>query len=146
MAMHHEQAVAMALVIRDRSADSALRDLALDIMLSQQAQIGQMHGWLAVWQLSLAGSEPPMSGAHSPEHMGMATRAQVDSLSTLPIDDAERAFLRLMIRHHTGGVSMAESVLDATKRPEVQRLATAIRNSQRGEITYMEGLLAKRRP
>jgi uncharacterized protein (DUF305 family) len=140
MAMHHEQAVEMALTIRDRSADSTLRRLALDIMLTQQAQIGQMRGWLETWHLSVAGSGPPMSGTHSPEHMGMATRPQMDSLTALPLGDAERLFLRLMIRHHQGGLAMAEEVLGATARPEVRRLATAIVASQRGEIAYMDDL------
>ena len=144
MAMHHEQAVEMALVVRDRSADSSIRRLALDILLTQQAQIGQMQGWLAAWQLSLGGSGPPMGGAHSPEHMGMATRAEVASLSSLPIKDAERTFLDLMIRHHRGGTAMAEEVLRATQRPEVRRLATAIIESQLGEIQYMERLRAAR--
>src|SRR3712207_6318982 len=49
MMAHHEQAVEMALLIRERSADEELRQLALDIALTQQAQIGQMQGWLAVW-------------------------------------------------------------------------------------------------
>lgn len=144
MAMHHEQAVEMALAIRDRSADSSIRRLALDILLTQQAQIGQMQGWLSAWQLSLGGSGPPMGGAHSPEHMGMATRAEVASLSSLPVKEAERTFLELMIRHHRGGTTMAEEALRATQRPEVRRLATAIVESQRGEIQYMERLLALR--
>ena len=142
--MHHEQAVEMALVVRDRSADSSIRRLALDILLTQQAQIGQMHGWLAAWGLSLGGSGPPMGGAHSPEHMGMASRDQVASLSSLPIRDAERTFLELMIRHHRGGTTMAEEVLRATQRPETRRLATAIVESQRSEIQYMERLRASR--
>jgi uncharacterized protein (DUF305 family) len=145
MAMHHEQAVEMALTIRDRSADSALRRLALDIMLTQQAQIGQMRGWLDSWQVSVAGSGPPMTGTHSPEHMGMATRPQMDSLAAVSVGDAERLFLRLMIRHHQGGLAMAEEALGAAARPEVRRLAKAIVESQRGEIAYMEGLLAAKR-
>jgi uncharacterized protein (DUF305 family) len=145
MAMHHEQAVEMALTIRDRSADSILRRLTLDIMLTQQAQIGQMRGWLESWRLSIAGSGPPMSGMHSPEQMGMATRPQVDSLTALPIRDAERMFLRLMIRHHQGGLAMAEAAVASSARPEVRRLATAIVASQRGEIAYMERLLGAKR-
>jgi uncharacterized protein (DUF305 family) len=145
MSMHHEQAVEMALAIRDRSADSSIRRLALDIFLTQQAQIGQMQGWLAAWQLSIGGSAPPMSGMHSPEQMGMATRAEVESLSSLPIRDAEEKFLELMIRHHRGGIAMAEEVLRETQRPEVRRLATAIIESQQGEIQYMEQLQAAHR-
>jgi uncharacterized protein (DUF305 family) len=39
---------------------------------------------------------------------------------------------------------MAEEALRATRRPEVRRLATAIVESQRGEIQYMEQLLTVR--
>ena len=49
-----------------------------------------------------------------------------------------------MIRHHQGGVAMAEAALAQTQRPEVVRLATAIVQAQQGEITYMTQLLAKR--
>lgn len=49
MMMHHAQAVDMATLLRDRTEDPEMRQLALDIMLTQQAQIGQMQGWLAVW-------------------------------------------------------------------------------------------------
>ena len=39
MSTHHTQAVAMALAIRDRTTDPDLRIFALDIILTQQAQI-----------------------------------------------------------------------------------------------------------
>ena len=142
MMAHHGQAVEMALLLRERSADAELRQLTLDIMLGQQAQIGQMQGWLAVWGLPLAGAQPPMAGQAA--MMGMATQQQVNALQTLPLTEAEVVFLQLMIRHHQGGVAMAEAALAQTQRPEVVRLATAIVQAQQGEITYMTQLLAKR--
>ncbi|HMN29918.1 MAG TPA: DUF305 domain-containing protein, partial [Caldilineaceae bacterium] len=54
MAMHHAQAVNLAMLLRDRSDDEEMRQLALDILLTQQAQIGMMQGWLAVWGLPYA--------------------------------------------------------------------------------------------
>jgi len=142
MMAHHGQAVEMALLLRERSADAELRQLTLDIMLGQQAQIGQMQGWLAVWGLPLAGAQPPMAGQAG--MMGMATQQAVNALQTLPLAEAEVAFLQLMIRHHQGGVAMAEAALAQTQRPEVVRLATAIVQAQQGEITYMTQLLAQR--
>jgi uncharacterized protein (DUF305 family) len=53
----------------------------------------------------------------------------------------ETRFLQLMIRHHQGGVMMAEEALQETDRPEVVRLATAIVNAQQSEITAMEEML-----
>jgi len=142
MTAHHEQAVEMTLLLRERSTDAELRQLALDIMLSQQAQIGQMQGWLAVWELPLAGPRPPM--AEHAAMMGMATQQEVNALQTLTIIGAEISFLQLMIRHHQGGVAMAEDTLRQTRRSEVVRLATAIVKSQQSEITYMQRLLTQR--
>jgi uncharacterized protein (DUF305 family) len=142
MQAHHIQAVAMALPLRERSADPELRALALDIMLTQQAQIGQMQGWLAAWGLPLGGAAPPMNGQG--EMMGMASQQQVNGLQTLPIPEAEVSFLQLMIRHHQGGVLMAQEALRSTNRPEVVRLAQAIEAAQQSEIEAMEAMLQKR--
>lgn len=142
MGTHHQQAVEMAFLLRERSTDEELRRFALDILLTQQAQIGQMQGWLAAWSQPLSGPQPVMGG--QAEMMGMANREQVNELQTLPVAEAEVAFLQLMIRHHQGGVMMAQEALRQTNRPEVVRLATAIVNGQQSEIDYMEDLLKQR--
>jgi uncharacterized protein (DUF305 family) len=142
MAAHHAQAVEMATILRDRTTNEELRYFTLDMILTQQAQIGQMQGWLAVWQQPLAVAEPPMSG-HG-EHMGMATAEQIDSLRTLPVEEAEERFMQLMIRHHQGALLMADDVLADTSRPEVVRLATAIKEGQSGEIRFLEKRLNER--
>lgn len=153
MAMHHAQAVAMSTIIYDRSANAELRTLALDVMLTQQSQIGQMQGWLTLWGQPLT---PPvsatsmtgmagMSGSAGMAGMpGMATQAEVDALRTAPVSAAETSYLRLMIRHHQGGVTMAREVLNQTSRPEVVRMARSIIASQQSEITYMQRLLDQR--
>lgn len=149
MTAHHRQAVEMALLIRDRSLDPELRQMLLDVILTQQAQIGQMQGWLTVWGLPLSGSQPPMSdhslhGADMPPNMGMASAADVESLGTLPLAEAEVKFLRLMILHHQGGVYMSRHTLEQTQRPEVVQLAESIILSQNKEIAYMQSLLEAR--
>lgn len=138
MATHHAQAVEMALIARDRSSDEELRRFALDIMLTQQAQIGQMQGWLAAWGRPLTGVQPTM------QMPGMATQQQINELVALPVAEMEASFLQLMIRHHQGGIMMAEDALRRTKRTEVVQLAQAIVNSQQSEIDYMQDLLKRR--
>ncbi len=63
MAAHHAQAVDMAERIRSRTADPRLRSLATDIVLTQQAQIGRMQGWLELWGEPLTSTAPPMAWA-----------------------------------------------------------------------------------
>jgi uncharacterized protein (DUF305 family) len=150
MSAHHKQAVEMALIIRDRTADAELRQLLIDVILTQQAQFGQMQGWLQAWDLPAAGLQPPMTSpmlhngqlmAITPEMMGMQPQAKVNELGALELAQAEIQFLQLMIAHHRGGVQMAESVLAQTQRPEVRRLAESIITAQTGEISYMQELL-----
>jgi uncharacterized protein (DUF305 family) len=142
MMAHHTQAVEMATLIRDRSNDEELRQLTLDMILTQQNQIGQMQAWLELWNVPQEGLEPPMGGMG--EMMGMAPQRSVNALTTLPTDEAEISFLQLMIHHHEGGVMMAQDVLKKTQNAVVKRLAESIVASQTGEITSMESLLEKR--
>ena len=142
MIAHHEQAVEMALILRDRTTDSTLRDYALDIILTQQGQVGQMQGWLSSYGVPLVGANPPMRGQG--EMMGMAKRADVNALRTVSVPQLEVRFLQLMITHHEGGVMMAHDVLDRTRRPEVRRLAQSVVDGQTAEIRFMEGLLKAR--
>ncbi len=142
MIAHHEQAVEMALILRDRTTDSTLRDYALDVILTQQGQVGQMQGWLSSYGVPLVGLNPPMRGQG--EMMGMAKRADVNALRTVSASQLEVRFLQLMITHHEGGVMMARDVLERTGRPEVRRLAQSVVDGQSAEIRFMEGLLKAR--
>jgi len=141
MSQHHLQAVDMATRIRDRTRDETLRVLALDIMLSQQGQVGEMRGWLSIWGIPWGG--PGMTGEHA-RQMGMATPEEIKAISELPVAQAEREFLRLMIRHHQGAIRMIEPVLRARVRPQVRVLATHMRDAQAAEITFMTRLLRER--
>jgi len=146
MATHHAQAVDLATLVRDRSENAEIRQLALDIMLTQQAQIGQMQGWLAVWGLPIASVVPAMTWMDmpSPERMpGMATPQEINQLRTLHGVEADTLFLQLMIPHHQAGVAMAEGILARTQQSEVRALAQSIVYSQQSEIAYMQALLTR---
>lgn len=147
MSDHHAQAVEMAEIVRLRTMDPEVRILATDIVLTQQAQIGQMQGWLAVWQLPSQGLEPSMSWMGQPTMdimPGMATPEEIRFLAQMPSPDMDIQFLRLMLPHHQAAVAMSQAVLERTERPEVVRLATAIVSSQQAEIGAMRELLELR--
>lgn len=146
MTAHHEQAVEMAEAIRTHTADPRLLTLATDIALTQQAQIGRMRGWLDSWGLRPSATAPPMTWAgHGDGGMlGMATRGEINRLTTLDVAAAEAEFLQLMVAHHRGGVSMARAALDLAAAPEVRSLAASIVRSQTAEIDLLEQLLRER--
>ena len=163
MQVHHQQAVDMAMTVRDLTDDPALRLLAYDIATSQAQQSGQMFGWLVQWGLPQAASEPSMTwmtrptldggGGHDMggESMtpggtmpGLATAEQLASLKAATGVEAERIFLTLMIAHHKGGVEMAEAVLARSDTRVVVDLATSIVQAQTSEIGLMQDMLSER--
>ncbi|MDX6739425.1 DUF305 domain-containing protein [Actinocorallia sp. A-T 12471] len=154
MAVHHTQAVEMALIIRDNTDDAELRTIALDMLLTQQNQIGRMQDWLIQWGLPLTGARRPMEwmGGHHggggtadyTKMPGMASQQDLARLREARGRDAEVLFLTLMIAHHQGGVDMAEAVLPLTDDAHVRSLARSIVRSQSAEITVLKQLLEDR--
>jgi uncharacterized protein (DUF305 family) len=144
MMVHHDQAVAMALSMRDRTTNPEIKALATDILLTQENQIGQMLGWLNVWGLPATGREPPMTWMGHPTTgpmPGMATADELAHFEQLQGPAADAEFLRLMIRHHQGGITMAEAALERSGNPQVHALASSIVAAQTAEIEAMEALL-----
>ncbi|MDQ6850356.1 MAG: DUF305 domain-containing protein [Actinomycetota bacterium] len=151
MSTHHTQAVTMANYERDNTADSGLKVLAYDIETSQQFQIGEMQGWLDAWGLGRESSQPQMSwmpGGHmqmSPVSLmpGMATPAEISRLESLHGKALDILFLQLMIRHHQGGLPMAQYAISHARTAYVRSLAQSMYDSQTAEIVEMEQLLRR---
>ena len=147
MIVHHAQAVQMSEIVRDKTESQEIRTMVTDIALTQQAQIGQMQGWLAVWGLPLTSPEPAMGWMGHPTEgrmPGMASAEELNALQKASGEEADVLFLQLMIPHHEAAVPMAEAVLEETEREEVKHLAGAIAASQQGEIELMQSLLKQR--
>jgi uncharacterized protein (DUF305 family) len=82
--------------------------------------------------------------AETPLMPGMATQSQVDELNTLPPDQMDIRFLQLMIRHHQGGVMMAQAALEKAKDENVLNFAQQVINTQDAEIETMTQMLNER--
>jgi uncharacterized protein (DUF305 family) len=124
MSRHHLQGVEMANLAPGRSQDPVILSLAFDISATQTNQVGRMQGWLSLWGLPNTSSRPPMEwmdgvvSGHSMDGMdmstpgalmpGMATEQELDQLHSLSGTAFDVQFLRLMIRHHQGGLKMAQ--------------------------------------
>lgn len=162
MSAHHTQAVQMAQIIQARTSNPTLRAIATDIVLTQTEQMGQMHGWLNLWQLSFSAAEAPMQWMRGPNDVshgnhgnpfagsptllpdgrmpGMARAADVASLHTLPVPAAEQQFVALMIAHHAAGIDMARAATQLAGTEQVRYLAERIMSSQQSEISALRAL------
>lgn len=112
---------------------------------------------MAIGSLALAQSSMPnmktnmpghdmstMSAPMTPGMMGMDMKSMtsaMDSLSKLTGRSFDRAYLSMMIPHHTAAVAMSKAVLPVGKDEQVKGWANAIITSQQEEITTMNALL-----
>ncbi|GGR27191.1 DUF305 domain-containing protein [Deinococcus ruber] len=141
MSVHHSQAVQMSVMMLKRSSNPALRLLTQDITLTQQAQIGQMSGWLMAWGRPLSGQTSPPPGLPD---MGLASKQELQRLETLPLSVAEPVYLAMMKRHHLGAVRLAQAALKSVQRPEVRAFAARLVTAQTAEVAQIDALLKTR--
>lgn len=153
MAVHHQQAVELSFIVRDRTDNEEVRTLAYDVINTQATQRGMMLGWLESWGLNKTSSQAPMTwmghgamyeakdGSLMP---GMATNTQIDKLRKATGKDAEILYLQLMTAHHKGGIDMARGAVKMAGDEKVDRLAQTIVNGQQAEMDLMADMLAKR--
>lgn len=153
MAVHHQQAVEMSYIVRDRTKNTEVRRLAYDIAQTQANQRGMLMGWLDLWGLPKVSAKPPMSWmgmGDMPERgdgslmPGMATDTEMSKLGTLNGKQAEIFYLQLMTEHHQGGIHMAEGCVAKCSVGVEKRLAQGMVDSQQSEIKLMADMLKKR--
>lgn len=153
MAVHHQQAVDLSFIVRDRTANVPVRNLAFDIINTQANQRGMMTGWLDQWGLTQSSQAKPMAWmkmdhAYQPHDgslmPGMATNTQLDKLRGLSGRDAEIWYLQLMLEHHRGGVAMAQGYVDVAVNESEKRLAQSMVVGQTSEIQLITDMLAER--
>lgn len=165
MAVHHQQAVELSFIVRDRTDDEEVRRLAYDVINTQANQRGMLLGWLDVWGLPKSSQQPymswmdhDMSGMEGMKGMkgmdykphdgslmpGMATNRQMDQLRQAKGKAAEILYLQLLTAHHKGGIAMSESAAGMAKTEEVRRLAQGMVEGQQAEIQLMADMLKAR--
>jgi uncharacterized protein (DUF305 family) len=166
MQVHHSQAVEMAYLVTLGTEDAEVRQMAFDVMTTQQAQIGRMSGWLVGWGLPAYSSDPVMAwmtdsggghSGHDPDEdgeefvaedgalmPGMATDTELRQLRGLSGRAADVLFLQLMVDHHRGGVDMAEYAAENAADAEVRLFADHMAASQEAEIQAMNDMLVER--
>ncbi|MFF2509316.1 DUF305 domain-containing protein [Streptomyces sp. NPDC058067] len=132
MIAHHTQALLMTELAPKRAESGQVKRLAERIAAAQGPEIGAMEGWL-----NSHGRERE-SGGHQHEAMpGMATEAQLRTLRAARGAAFDELFLKLMITHHQGAVTMATDVLSEGNNVQVEEMANDVVAQQTSEIGRM---------
>ncbi len=160
MALHHQQAIGMAQLMLD-NRPTPLAPLARTIAATQLLELGEMRGWLRLWDQPLItdkrgmewmrlGSKPLdetlqrylLDCQRAPTGMvGLATDDELNRLRLLDGRARDKAFLRLMLAHHQGGIPMAQFAASEGRVPVVRDLAGRIVLEQSEEIYRIQRTL-----
>jgi uncharacterized protein (DUF305 family) len=154
MIHHHAQAIVISEWAPTHDAGAEIRTLAERIINAQKDEIASMQKWLRDRGEAVPDpkAKPAMmqGGAHHEGHHtmpGMLTEAQLRELDATRGEEFERLFLRLMIQHHRGAVTMVNELfgsVGAAQDESVFKLAADISADQSSEIARMQRMLAAR--
>ena len=148
MIMHHAQAVEMTALIESHTENKDLRSLGERISRSQADEINFMKRWLT------ARGEPTSAATHhmhTPSHHemmpGMLTPKQMDALKKAKGKEFDELFLRGMIQHHGGALTMVKQLFDTAgsgQDAELFNFASDVDSGQRAEIKVMQTMLGEK--
>jgi uncharacterized protein (DUF305 family) len=155
MIHHHQQAVEMVALMKDRTKNKALLKLGERISISQTDEIQWMRSWLQE-----RGKAVPMAHEHM-AHMaggmdmstmapmpGMLTPEQMKALAAAKGAKFDYLFLTGMIQHHTGALTMVQDLFNQPSTgqdPPLFDFATDVDNTQTAEIKIMKSMLKEKK-
>jgi len=149
MIHHHAQAVLMAGWAPSHGASPALRALCERIVVGQGDEIVLMQRWLRERNEPVPAADaamqlmPGMDQSHLMP--GMLTAEQLGLLDAARGPEFDRLFLRFMIQHHLGAITMVNQLFGsqgAGEQETVFRFASDVYADQTTEIDRMSSMLA----
>jgi len=143
MLPHHELGVRLIELAALDATDVRLRELAFEMSGYHGPELVQLRRWRAAWAgTASAGGGSSSQVMHTDDGpLGMVTDAELDDLARRVGPDFDTEWLALMIRHHEGGVTMADTEVAAGRDVAAVRLASTIASVQRDQIAAMQSLL-----
>nr|WP_246203335.1 DUF305 domain-containing protein [Streptomyces tailanensis] len=136
MIEHHTQALDMTELAPERAASTRVKRIAERISAAQEPEIKAMESWLK----NNDGVKQGTSHDHA-EMPGMASEAQLKELGTLEGESFDQLFLKLMITHHEGAVTMATDVKAQGNNILIEEMADDVIAQQTTEISRMRDLV-----
>jgi len=145
MLVHHQGAVQMADMATTQASSQEVKDLAATIKAAQEPEIEQMTSWLGAWgeptQADSSMEGEAMDGMDHSSMPGMMSEEQMTQLQNATGADFDRMFLQMMIEHHKGAVTMAQTEQQQGQNTDALELADSIVMSQTAEIDQMTQML-----
>lgn len=150
MISHHAQAIVMAKMAPTHGASPAVQTLCGRIMNSQNDDIALMQNWLRDRNQPVPEAKPlPMKMVMNGQVMemlmpGMLSDEQMKQLDAARGRDFDKLFLRGMIQHHQGAITMVQQLFaapGAAQDEAVFKFANNVNIDQSTEIHRMQQML-----
>ena len=149
MIYHHAQAILIAGWARSHGAGPSVQTLCERIVAAQTDEIALLSRWLATRHEAVPHVDPAhmaMPGMTDSTHVmpGMLSAEQLTQLDAARGQDFDELFLRFMIQHHQGAITMVNQLFAASGGEEepVYKMATGVFADQTTEIERMQRMLA----
>ena len=142
---HHAQAIEMTALIAERTSRQEMKLLGERISVSQADEMNMMRTWLRA-----RGQEEPSEHAHHTQEgmmPGMLSPEQMAELTAATGEAFDKLFLRYMIQHHEGALSMVDDLFKtpgAGQEGDINAFAADVDSDQRMEIDRMRAMLGSR--
>lgn len=158
MIHHHAQAILISKWAPSRGASDELLRLTARIINAQTDEIGLMSTWLidrnqtppaidSLGNVAMDHNAMGGHGGHGASMPGMLSQPQLDSLDAARGKDFDVLFLRYMIQHHRGAITMVETLLashGAAQNQLVFKFAADVAVDQNTEVRRMMTMLIAR--
>jgi uncharacterized protein (DUF305 family) len=138
MIPHHQQAVQLAALAPQHTANQALLTLASTISAEQQPEINAMKALLLQWDVD-ANAMPDHSGHGGMQ--GMVDDATMAKLQSLNGPEFDTLWLQAMIGHHQGAIEMAQGEIANGQSADMTAMAKNMVSAQQAEINQMKQML-----
>lgn len=129
MIVHHDQAIRMAELSENRTDNENILELSENISKAQSRENEQMREWMQE-----LGYE---TGNHH-RMAGMATEEEMSRLENSNGTEFNQLFSELMIKHHRGGIQMAENFKGQGSHQELESMQKRMIEAQQKEIQKMQ--------
>ncbi len=150
MISHHAQAIVMATMAPTHGASHAVQTLCSRIINAQNDEITLMQNWLRDRNQAVPEAKPlPMKMMMNGEEMemlmpGMLSDAQMKTLDAARGISFDTLFLRGMIQHHQGAITMVQQLFAAPGAGQDDaafKFANNVNVDQNTEIHRMQQML-----
>lgn len=135
MVPHHEMAIEMAKMAKEKAKNPTILAMSADIIRTQSEEIKRMK---TIHQRLFSSELEPDMMAH--ERLGLSMEESGMTMDMRMKEAApgfDKMFAGEMAKHHQGAINMARKVLEKSQDVEVRSLAEAIIDAQTKEIEVL---------